>query len=393
MPSLAVYRSIHGGGNYLDGAAMKFQSDQVIEDTWWSDVGARVAYLYDYYHDDEPLSLTELHSENSGIKIPVDIKYIRHTSQTYSKDVVTNHIMLRPSQRCNVDYYNEFFKWRYGAQFPVGLYIDIPDERGIYNRWLVVERANFNDLQLPTFEVLKCDKIIQYVFDGVKYQIPGVLRSQNSYNSGIWIDYATTITEDVQKFILPLNRDTEKIYYNQRLILDAPILTEPRAWQISKINRLSTPGIVLFTLSQTFFNAHTDLIEKDRDGNVVGMYADYYKSQVEPKENSIHEYARGEITYSGIKPQLKIGGSYKKFTVSFTDIIDGFDGVWTYQIDGADASSIITVLTPSDSSDLSENQIKIKAPNDDLYIGKVLTITYTRTDGAVANVDVEMVAL
>lgn len=393
MPSLAVYKSIHGSGNYLEGTAMKLQSDQIIEDTWWGDIAARTAYVYDFYHDDEPLGLRELHSANSGIKIPLDIKFIKHTSQTYSKDIVTNHIMLKPSQRCNVDYYNEFFKWRYGAEFPIGLYIDIPDERGVYNRWIVVEKANFNDVQLPTFEVLACDKVIQYVVDGIKYQIPGVLRSQNSYNSGIWVDHSTTIVEDVQKFILPLNRDTEKIYYNQRMILDAPVLTEPRAWQISKINRMSTPGIALFTLAQTFFNAHTDLIEKDRDGNVIGMYADYYKSQVTPKENSIHEYARGEIAYSGVKPQLKIGGSYKKFTVTFTDMTSGFDGVWSCWFGEENVDSIFTILTPNDSSDLNDNQIKIKAPNDDLYIGKVLTVTYTRSDGAMANVDVELVAL
>ena len=179
MPSLDMYNAIHS--NRFEGEAIKLDADAIENETWWNDIASRKAYLYDFYHDDEPLGLIGLHSDNSGIKTEFDIKYIGDTSQTYSKDVVTFHIQLRPGQECNVDYYEDAFVKRYGAQFPVGLYIDIPDERGIYNRWMVVNKADFNNTQFPTFEVLPCDYIIQYVIGGIKYQIPAVLRSQNSY--------------------------------------------------------------------------------------------------------------------------------------------------------------------------------------------------------------------
>jgi len=54
------------------------------------------------------------------------------------------------------------------------------DESGRYNRWLIVDKANYNSNQFPTFEILRCDKVFQWIHDNKKYQCAGVLRSQNS---------------------------------------------------------------------------------------------------------------------------------------------------------------------------------------------------------------------
>jgi hypothetical protein len=70
------------------------------------------------------------------------------------------------------------------------------DESGRYNRWLIVDKANYNSNQFPTFEILRCDKVFQWIHDNKKYQCAGVLRSQNSYNSGIWQAYRTVQPED-----------------------------------------------------------------------------------------------------------------------------------------------------------------------------------------------------
>jgi len=78
---------------------------------------------------------------------------------------------------------------RYDSIFPIGCYVDIQHEDGTYNKWLVVDKANYNGNQFPTFEILRCDFVARWVFDGHKYECPAVLRSQNSYNSGIWVDY------------------------------------------------------------------------------------------------------------------------------------------------------------------------------------------------------------
>jgi len=46
-----------------------------------------------------------------------------------------------------------------------------------------------------------------------------------------------------------MTRDTETLFYNHRMIIDAKVETEPRAWLISKINRISPNGICRITLT------------------------------------------------------------------------------------------------------------------------------------------------
>lgn len=174
------YKRIKNTTIKTNGQQRKHQSDVIMEATWSEDLQSKIAYLYDWYHDDEPLKLRNLNSPNSPVKVPIEIKYIVNSSQTFDKDGVTYHLQLRPSQECNVDYYNEFFIDRYDSIFPIGLYIDIPDNKNQYNRWLIVEKANFYDPQFSTFEILPCDYVFQWMIGGKKYQMPGVLRSQNS---------------------------------------------------------------------------------------------------------------------------------------------------------------------------------------------------------------------
>lgn len=389
MPSFSNYKKMLGV--HTNGEIRKNQSDMIMDATWWEDINSRVAYLYDYYHDDYKTQLNNLDSSNDKKKVPIDIKYLQSSSQTYDKDSVTFHIQLRPGQECNVNYYNEFFTNRYQATFPIGLYIDIPDERGIFNRWLVVDKANYNVTQFPTFEVLRCDKVIQYIFDNVKYNVPAVLRSQNSYNSGIWTDYKISTVEDQQKFAVPLNRDTEHLFYNQRIIIDSTVLTEPRAWKISKVNRISPNGISRITLAQDVFDQHKDYIELDNVGNVIGMWANYYNDKILPEdyEESKEETNMNiQLTYAGTKPELKIGGSYKTFTAKLFDgeeeipITD--PGTWYYLIDGYDVSSLI------DSIDNGLGKNKIKFIGDLSYIGSVITIKYVSFDGYENSVDMEI---
>ena len=169
------------GGKRTIGQVHKDQSDLIMEKTWWTDIAARVGYFYQYTDDTHIKQLNDLHPEEDSYKIPIDIKFIVASSQTYSKDAITYHLQLRPSQSSDVvPYYKELFEERYGAEFPVGLFVDLQDNKGRYNRWLCVATANSNDPQFSTYELLRCDKIINFILDGKKYYVPGVLRSQNS---------------------------------------------------------------------------------------------------------------------------------------------------------------------------------------------------------------------
>jgi len=135
--------------------------------------------------------------------------------------------------------------------------------------------------------------------------------------------YKFTQPEDQTQFCLPLNRDTEHLYYNTYLVIDANVLTEPRVWEVSKINRSNSKGIAIFTCAQDMANQHTLKADYDEDGNVIAWWADWKEHEVEPTpavhiSENIPSLITSRITVSG-KPQFKIGGSAKTFTVTYYD--------------------------------------------------------------------------
>lgn len=403
MPSPLNYRKILGCKT--DGQIRKEQSDKIMNETWWEDIQSRVGYLYDFYHDKHITQLTDMKSDKDDAKIPIDIKFVMSSSQTYDKDQVTWHIQLRPGQLCNVDYYKEVFEKQYDATFPIGLYLDIPDEQGIYNRWLIVDRANYNVTQFPTFEVLRCDKVFQWIIDNTKMQCAGVLRSQNSYNSGIWTDHITTTVEDQYKFAVPLNRDTEKLYYNQRIIIDNKVLTEPRTWQITKINRVAPNGIARLTVAQNHFDQNIDYVEKDSNGNIIGMWADYFTSPIEPKDNIIEIEPLGIIEYLGGNPNMKVGGGYKKYSIVFNN--GKFKtGDWKFFIrkdEESEWEQFDDIMKVTEG--LEENEVKLhfgldkdktsdKTTKDYYkYINYILKIEYVTIDGETISLDTTVTSL
>lgn len=405
MPSLSTYKRTLGSAGKKLGQVRKQQSDMLMEVTWDGDIQSKVCYLYDFYHDDEPGKLRNLHPENSKTKTPVDAKYIVSSYQTMDKDQVTYHLQFKPSHKCCVYYYDEVFGDKYDCIYPLGLFVDIPDNDDIYHRWLIVEKADYYAPQFSTYQILPCDYVFQWIFNGKKYEVPGVLRSQNSYNSGLWTDYKMTSIEDQQKFLVPLNEITENLWYNQRMIIDAKVSTQPRAWEISKVNRISPNGLVRVTLAQDNFDQHHDYIERDSNNKIIGMWADYYNTVVSEEDPFIkHANYYSSITYSGVKPQIKLGGSYKKFTVNFyenggSDEIDFKKGEWKFfikvgeEIEGGyiDASSVIQVLT--ESSDLKENQIKVKFTGDSSFIGQILLISYIDENNIKSFIEMEIVGL
>jgi len=202
-----------------------------------------------------------------------------------------------------------------------------------------------------------------------------------------------TSVEDQQQFLLPLNRDTEKIYYNHRFIIDTKVLVNHRTWQITKVNRISPNGLIRFTLAQDLFNSETDYIETDENGNVIGMYADYWKKGVEPTtqpDEPVSIYSK--VTYSGKDPVIKISGNYKKFTVKFYDEIGQIahkHGFWKYEIDGENVGELIQ----TDDTNIDENQIKIKFIGSDDYIDKDLVVTYVSDSGITSSVIVNIQGL
>ena len=100
----------------------------------------------------------------------VDAKYLVHSYSSLSSDAVDYYVQFRP-----------------GVEYNIGEYIDIPNRNDDYERWLIVLKDDRP--QFPLHYILKCDWTYKWVYNGKIYSCLGVLRSQSSYNSGVWTDY------------------------------------------------------------------------------------------------------------------------------------------------------------------------------------------------------------
>lgn len=232
------------------------------------------------------------------------------------------------------------------------------------------------------------------MYKGKKMELWGVEQSQNSYNSGVWRDYKTESPENQTKAILPYNEISKTLFYNTRTIISVD-LPEPITWRTTKVEGLAHKGNILFTFAQDQFDQHHDYIERDEDGKLLGMWANYYKednlpSDPDSKPNEPYDtYA--EINYAGTEPHIKVNGSYKKISIAYynpsEETTDQTPGEWSYWIDDMDASELIKVLDTEDP-----NTIKVKFLGDEEYLGKVLTIKNTR-DTVIGTLQLQIVSL
>lgn len=179
------------GKNYPTlGEKLKSDSDMLMELTWDSDIQSKICYIYDFYHDDQP-RLAEGMTYDNTTKTRIDAKFIVKSYQSMDKDQIDYYIQFKPSQAVRFSendelyYFETDYKSVYGNTFPVGEYIDIPDDRGVYHKWLICreERAN----QFPKYLVLPCDYELCWIEingkDRIKRRMWSVLRMQSSYIS------------------------------------------------------------------------------------------------------------------------------------------------------------------------------------------------------------------
>ena len=381
---------------HTNGQRHSYEAQDIIEHTWYDDPASTVGYLYDYYHDDEPIKNIGLHPENSNTKTMVELKYMLSSYRTLNKDEVDSRIMFKPSYKCNVSYYKDKFEKPTSGVFPVGLYLDLKNEDGIWKRWLVVSTATANNNDFPTWSILPCGHKFQWVHDGKKYEMWGVERSQSSYTSGVWLDRVYESPDNITKGILPYNDISKTLFYNTRIILDASLI-EPLAWRVTKVEPFAMRGNIMYTFKQDIFNEHTDVIECDDDGNVVGMWADLvndFNLPSQPNKPEPTPYGVwAELTYAGRDPHIKVGGSYKSITIEYysntTEIYDHTPGDWSFEINSVDVSDYIKILETD-----SNNTIKIKFLGDEEWLENILVIKNTRqSDGVTAELQLEIVSL
>ena len=352
--------------------------------------------IYDYFHDDKPWLAENITHENTT-KTQIDAKFIVTKYSSIDKDQVEYHLQFRPSQpvRFTEDdelyYYETDYKKRYSTQFPIGLFVDIPDEKNVYRKWLIVAKEEGN--QFLKYSVLPCDYYLHWIevngTERIKRKMWCVSRAMNSYTSGRWIDRYMLGLDDIQKIWIPINPITEQLSYieenkNKRLVLSA-LIKKPHVWQISKVENTKPLGLIKITLDQDSWDEHTDYVNLETGE----MYADYYTSDIsptdptEPTPTPSSNY--GTITAS--TSTIKIGGSYKTLTATVfdengIDITDSYsDAVfnWTCSIDGVDFTNNTDVITWLDGTTF--NKQKIKFSNNRSYLEKILEVKCVITKG------------
>lgn len=398
MPSLQTARRVanaKSNGAKTIGQIYKEESDFLMEETFWNDLQSKVGYIYDYMHDDQPDIKDHMTYENT-MKTRIDVKLIVKSYSSLDQDQPEFYCQFKPSQKLEFDeddelyYFETEYRKRYGIEFPIGLYLDLPDDRGIYRKWLICERELAN--QFPKYLILPLDYQFMWIEKGgndiYKRKMWGVNRSQKSYTIGIYSDHNFTRPDNQSKAFLPLNPITENLWYtdndnkNMRMVVSAKTV-HPIVWTLTKVENASPLGIQTLTFYQNYWNNHTDYIERDEYGHIIGMWANYFDSEILPTEpdSPIPSTTIAKIVVS--TPTIKIGGSYKNLTAKLIndfneDITTKYSNSicdWTCNIDDEDWTDKVTWRNGTEF-----NQMKVKFPNDTSVIGKILSINCNITE-------------
>ena len=394
MPSLQTARRVanaKNNGAKTIGQIYKEQSDWVMEQTWDNDIQSKICYIYDFYHDDQPRLAEGMTYENTT-KTRIDAKFIVKSYQSMDKDQVDYYIQFKPTQKTHFSegdelyYFETDYRKKYHNDNFIGLFIDIPNDENIYEKWMILRTEPAN--QFPKYLILKCNYELMWIENNgtekIKRRMWSVLKIQSSYNSGLWTDLRFTSQENQDKVWLPLNPITEKIWYtnesskNMRVLVSS-FTDNAIAWQISKVENAQPLGVQKLTLYQDFFDQHRDYIEKDSDGNIIGMWASYFDSEITPTDPSTPTTPPSSITarISASTSTIKVGGSYKNLTVNLfndsnEDITTEYADAtftWTCFIDDEDWTDKVTWRAGTEY-----NQKKVKFPNDTSVIGKILSV-------------------
>lgn len=363
MSDLFRKRMMAQGGQM--GKALKRQSDVIMDATFHRDIAFRTCYIQDkdtIFPEQTIEGYRKAKSVYAG-KSKYDPKRLKGFKPIEAKYLVKSYYSISGD---TIDYYLQFRPNAHGKNpnIRVGAYVFIPDDLGIYNLWLIVARDDRP--QFPQFYVLRCDFVAKWHIseqDRVNYEGAhidtgtyfawAVARIQSSYNSGIWTDYLTTSVENQKKLWLPSNSDTQTIIYNEHITISNNPLRRT-SWEVTKVVDTEPDGITKLTLAQQLeYGPRDDLSWVNISTNKLsdtehGIDYDFFQIRTNDKaqHSPIDEpTADGSvISFSGVKPSLKCGGSYKTYTANFyeNDQLVAYTPYWSisYCKDGQEICSM-----------------------------------------------------
>ena len=127
--------------------------------------------------------------ENTS-KTRIDAKFIIKSYQSMDKDQVEYYLQFKPSQKTHFDrddelyYFETDYRNRYGNDNFIGLYVDIPDDEGIYHKWMILKKEIAN--QFVKYLILPVNHELMWIErngqEKIKRRMWAILRNQNSYD-------------------------------------------------------------------------------------------------------------------------------------------------------------------------------------------------------------------
>ncbi|MBQ0090696.1 MAG: hypothetical protein KBT27_15325 [Prevotellaceae bacterium] len=242
-----------------------------------------------------------------------DAKFYIDTRRSIAGDSENYTLMFRPHIRV-----------------PIGSYVDIPDDTGKMQRWLIILRDD--QPQFPVYYILKCNWTLKWFVDGQAYKCLCVQRTQSSYNSGLWTDYMFTSPENQTIMLLPTTPYTQTLNYDQRVLINDEGRAIPIAWHVSKVMDTIPVGLTRLTFAQVQADLHSDCSKhtlanwcKCTDHSTPKTEVCKMCVQPEPQyidaglEMPKAQTLCGKITYNGKDSNLRVGGTAKIFTALFWD--------------------------------------------------------------------------
>ena len=392
------------GRNYPTfGEKLKADSDFYMEQYWNHDVQSKLCYIYDYFHDDFFIdehgikrSLNEGMTYEHTNKTPINAKFIIKSYQSMDKDQVEYYLQFKPSQKTHFSkndelyYFETDYRQKYGNENFISLYVDVPDDEGIYHKWMICRREIAN--QFPKYLILPCSYELMWIEntgkERIKRRMWSVPRQQLSYTIGTYTDRVYTRMDNQDKIWLPLNPITENLYYtndestNMRVIVSA-LTKHPAVWTITKVENTKPLGIQKLTIYQNAFNEHTDYVNYETGE----MYADYYDNGIPALDQSISTFLPSVYSkISASTDSLKVGGSYKTLTLNIfkasdDDITKEYSDAtftWFCSIGDEDWTDKVTWRSAA------YNQMKVKFPDDRSQLTKLITFKCTVIKGDIS---------
>lgn len=346
-------------GAYI-GDTMRKQTEFVTDQLWMNSISTYPVCVHyinqglppEYHHTDEYPETLYAHFESKSI-------------YNAGGEEPTYYLTFRPEDMRN------------HKDIKVGAYVSLPNVNGDIEYWLIVHIDDDNLRQ--KCQILKCNRKLRWIKDGVIHTCLGVLRGGSDVE-GVEVDGQLSLVDNDIYFWAPTNVQVNTISYDTRFLISNEGRFPPLAWKVTAIKDMGPIGLTRFCLSQDLYN--------DTQDNSELMIADYFVSEIEPMpiEPELELTGTAAITYNGSKPTIKVGGSWKVFTPVFSNA-DAVVSKWTISDENGDISTNSNYIIERDGE-----KLKLKVVLDYNLVGSVLIIQLIGSDSSIAELKVEVVS-